>query len=487
MPPTTNTQESTDPIARLESDMLRFTPSRGWEIKVVTFPATPNNDVVVTHGLTVDAPEAIQYQVLQTNCPQIVYHNPTSLWTRSEIRLRSTAESGQAVILLTTGKTTPPRLDLWQGESIRIGSNRYGWTFTDTSAAIAADRTNYSISTDTGASSASMTLGGSQVKGTFKSGSITLGFAPTNTGAVLYGSAGLTFGTNASSVLYNRFFAHQLSLNTITASISADQNDYSPTGWPTASVLLLGITGANRTLTGLDATAAYINWNKTGRVVYVQNNSATYTLTLSHANISSSADNRFNLPYGEDVVLGPGEGVDLIFNGTNWSLFTKAHSFASAIKPKAGIQFPAVQVASSDVNTLDDYEEGSWTPVIGGSGGTSGQTYADQTGRYIKIGKFVIAWYSVSLTDKGTITGGVQIQGLPLTVQNIFSMADFPVQWDSLATSWVKVGSRASINSTAITLSGATAAATSSATGLTTADIQNNSNFSGCVQYQAAN
>lgn len=413
MPPTTNTQESTDPIARLESDMLRFTPSRGWEIKVVTFPATPNNDVVVTHGLTVDAPEAIQYQVLQTNCPQIVYHNPTSLWTRSEIRLRSTAESGQAVILLTTGKTTPPRLDLWQGESIRIGSNRYGWTFTDTSAAIAADRTNYSISTDTGASSASMTLGGSQTKGTFKSGSITLGFAPTNTGAVLYGSAGLTFGTNASSVLYNRFFAHQLSLHTITASISADQNDYSPTGWPTASVLLLEATGANRTLTGLDSTGAYINWNKTGRVVYVQNNSATYALTLSHANISSSADNRFNLPYGEDVVLGPGEGVSLVHNGTNWSLFTKAHSFASAIKPKAGIQFPAIQVASTDVNVLDDYEEGTWTPVLRLGGLTTGITYSSQEGISVKIGRNVFFTGVIALSSKGTATGAATLAGLP--------------------------------------------------------------------------
>src|SRR4051794_38729536 len=35
--------------------------------------------------------------------------------------------------------------------------------------------------------------------------------------------------------------------------------------------------------------------------------------------------------------------------------------------------FPATQNAAAGVNTLDDYEEGSWTPVIGGDGGTSGQ------------------------------------------------------------------------------------------------------------------
>jgi len=33
----------------------------------------------------------------------------------------------------------------------------------------------------------------------------------------------------------------------------------------------------------------------------------------------------------------------------------------------AGITFPATQSASTDANTLDDYEEGTWTPVVVGS------------------------------------------------------------------------------------------------------------------------
>ena len=51
------------------------------------------------------------------------------------------------------------------------------------------------------------------------------------------------------------------------------------------------------------------------------------------------------------------------------------------------IKFPATQNPSTDVNTLDDYEEGSWVPSFGGfsvapTGGT---------GTYIKIGKLVMA------------------------------------------------------------------------------------------------
>lgn len=82
------------------------------------------------------------------------------------------------------------------------------------------------------------------------------------------------------------------------------------------------------------------------------------------------------------------------------------------------VTFPAIQVPSSNVNCLDDYEEGSWTPVLGGSGGTSGQTYTTQVGRYIKVGKLVTCFCQVTFSAKGTITGSLQIQGLPFTSEN---------------------------------------------------------------------
>lgn len=80
-----------------------------------------------------------------------------------------------------------------------------------------------------------------------------------------------------------------------------------------------------------------------------------------------------------------------------------------------GITFPATQVANAGANVLDDYEESTWTPVIGGVSGTSGQTYTSQVGLYTKIGRLVIATFDVTLSVEGTITGNVQIQGLPFT------------------------------------------------------------------------
>jgi hypothetical protein len=82
------------------------------------------------------------------------------------------------------------------------------------------------------------------------------------------------------------------------------------------------------------------------------------------------------------------------------------------------IVFPAAQNASTDANTLDDYDEGSWTPAIGGTGGQSGQVYATQVGRYVKIGKAVTAYFQITLSTLGTITSNAQIQGFPFTSEN---------------------------------------------------------------------
>jgi len=50
-----------------------------------------------------------------------------------------------------------------------------------------------------------------------------------------------------------------------------------------------------------------------------------------------------------------------------------------------GITFPATQSASSDANTLDDYEEGTWTPTSPGGG----YVFSTVSGKYTKIGNRV--------------------------------------------------------------------------------------------------
>lgn len=85
------------------------------------------------------------------------------------------------------------------------------------------------------------------------------------------------------------------------------------------------------------------------------------------------------------------------------------------------IAFPATQVPSSDANTLDDYEEGTWTPVFTClTPGDLSVGYASQIGRYVKIGKTVTLWFDVQLNTYTytTATGSIRLTGIPFTAAN---------------------------------------------------------------------
>jgi hypothetical protein len=79
----------------------------------------------------------------------------------------------------------------------------------------------------------------------------------------------------------------------------------------------------------------------------------------------------------------------------------------------AGITFPASQSASSDANTLDDYEEGTWTPSF--TPGSGSITTQSGSGRYTKIGNMVVLTGTVTVTTWGTASGGVDVTGMPFT------------------------------------------------------------------------
>lgn len=79
-----------------------------------------------------------------------------------------------------------------------------------------------------------------------------------------------------------------------------------------------------------------------------------------------------------------------------------------------GVNFPASQVASSDANTLDDYEEGTWTPVLVNAGTVTYNT--EYTGgRYTKIGNRCIVTFEVRWGARSGGSGDVAISGLPFT------------------------------------------------------------------------
>jgi hypothetical protein len=83
-----------------------------------------------------------------------------------------------------------------------------------------------------------------------------------------------------------------------------------------------------------------------------------------------------------------------------------------------GITFPttAISHSSSNANTLDDYEEGTWTPAVRGSGTAGTYTPVTVEGTYTKVGRLVTASFRIlgfSAASGGT--GYMQITGVPFT------------------------------------------------------------------------
>jgi len=78
---------------------------------------------------------------------------------------------------------------------------------------------------------------------------------------------------------------------------------------------------------------------------------------------------------------------------------------------------------SGDIGSTEipgGYETGNFTPSLTFGQNAVGITYtvAGQIGRYTKIGRIVHVDLVVQLTDKGSSTGNVSLQGLPFTVHN---------------------------------------------------------------------
>lgn len=82
----------------------------------------------------------------------------------------------------------------------------------------------------------------------------------------------------------------------------------------------------------------------------------------------------------------------------------------------SGITFPATQSASSDANTLDDYEEGTFTPTLSSTGTPpTVSAYINRSGAYTKVGDLVTVLVSIRATISSIGSGQPTVTGLPFT------------------------------------------------------------------------
>jgi len=288
-------------------------------------------------------------------------------------------------------------------------------------------------------------------------------------------SAGLVSTADTSGVLQLQ------TANTTAVSISAAQvvnftNAIGISGDPLGGNggvfrnIELGSSGTNTTtITGQTNSAA-------GGIVV--GGYLTSANTLLYNVYSGQQPTRFNMNDGAFIFSNAPNGAagtsitlteQMRLNKTGALVLAGGSTTANGV----GVTFPATQSASTDANTLDDYEEGTWTPSLKFGGNSVGQAGAFE-GNYVKVGKMVTCNGRIILSAKGSSTGAASITGLPFTTaaSNILSGVSYGY-YEQLASS-VTLGSYVSSNATSLFLINATG---TTITALTDTSFNNTARF----------
>jgi hypothetical protein len=246
---------------------------------------------------------------------------------------------------------------------------------------------------------------------------------------------GGALGTPSSGTVTNLTGTASININgTVGATTPA-------TGSFTTLQANASVNGSSGVLTtnanaGAGAAAAFLANNGTNQSqfgTFGTGYSAAGALTANSAYIynSSGAGVAIVADSGGTVRIGAGgtttvatftsAGINGVLGGTTpaaASVTTLKASTGAAVgnaTPGAGgIAFPATAVAVADPNTLDDYEEGTWTPVLNSFTQVG---VATANGTYTKIGNVVhIYCQIIAGTTIASIAGTSNITGLPFTV-----------------------------------------------------------------------
>lgn len=120
--------------------------------------------------------------------------------------------------------------------------------------------------------------------------------------------------------------------------------------------------------------------------------------------------------------------VDLTITGnysqtgaTTGSTGTGTQTLNGNVVVTTGKTITAVSGIIFSNETLSQYDEGTWTPTIFGSGTAGTPTYSDQSGTYTRIGRDCLFQYRVAITAKTGIAGNIAIGGLPFTINASFN------------------------------------------------------------------
>jgi len=273
---------------------------------------------------------------------------------------------------------------------------------------------------------------GTTTAATFDASSLVLNGSLTTAGAISAASLSLTAplpvtsgGTGLSSTT-----ANQLLYSSATSTIAglATANDgvliTSGTGVPSISSTLPTTVQTNITRLGTINQSIGLTGNPGGaRYLYIpgETTGGTTRLTIQAGGGSASYGGGLSL-FGQAHATKPGwvtagistgSGGKFSVNdqgtGTGAEVFTVGQTgnvVANGSLTASGINFGQ--------DTLNYYDEGTFTPVLEFGGASVGITYALQAGKYTRIGNVVTIAVIILLSSKGTSTGNATVTGLPV-------------------------------------------------------------------------
>lgn len=151
-------------------------------------------------------------------------------------------------------------------------------------------------------------------------------------------------GTGASKWA---FVGVDFQLTISPSQLTANQNDYNPSGFNTAAMVRLDVDSTVRNITGFVVPV-------TSMLQKVLVNISANTLVIQHQNTGSSAANRVICPNGVDFRLLPGTAVRLHYDATDtrWRLLPFSGGAHNAIVQTKSSSFSATAFIHYAITTL---------------------------------------------------------------------------------------------------------------------------------------
>lgn len=201
--------------------------------------------------------------------------------------------------------------------------------------------------------------------------------------------------------------ANQVSLNSMLGDLAFQSSDGVSAGTISADEIGVGVTDPDE----------LIHAKATSSAVYFKSESGSTVGVFGASNTAGAA------------VSGSTTASDYQLWSANQLRWTISGSTGNLVANGTAIDF-----GSGASTTLDDYEEGTWTPAfISGTGSFTTMSMSINNARYTKIGNIVHvrAYFGTSNVDATGASGALRISGLPFTASGHFSSISvgYAINW----------------------------------------------------------